>query len=379
MYLNSYIKTFGKNTFKEKRFNHVDALVLAALSYINLDLVLNKESDGSFLLKDIDLSNIDDLVKGEFDAKKNKVLLPLMMKSNRFKNIRIKNIEIVNDAKDATQFYAFCVLLEGIVYITIRGTDLTLKGWKEDVNMLLQEKVPSQNIGLKYLQKIAKQEEGNIIIAGHSKGGVVAEYAGLFCDEYTQSRITHIYSFDGPGFYNDKLTKEAEESPFRNKLIKFVPKNTVVGIMLKGTKHSYIVDAAGVGVFQHDPFNWKIDNEGKFIILKRRANISYINEKALTEWIDSLDKEDLRLVMNLMFDTFGDLNVDLVTLRDDWWNTWRKLNNQYKTLKKKEKKRLNALALRFLKINTQQTINFYKAQRNKPKQIENKQKKSPTR
>ena len=379
MYLNSYVKTFGKNTFKEKRFNHVDALVLAALSYINLDLVLNKESDGSFLLKDIDLSNIDDLVKGEFDAKKNKVLLPLMMKSNRFKNVRIKNIEIVNDAKDATQFYAFCVLLEDIVYITIRGTDLTLKGWKEDVNMLLQEKVPSQNIGLKYLQKIAKQEEGNIIIAGHSKGGVVAEYAGLFCDEYTQSRITHIYSFDGPGFYSDKLTKEAEESPFRSKLIKFVPKNTVVGIMLKGTKHSYIVDAAGVGVFQHDPFNWKIDNEGKFITLKRRANISYINEKALTEWIDSLDKEDLRLVMNLMFDTFGDLNVDLVTLRDDWWNTWRKLNNQYKSLKKKEKKRLNALALRFFKINTQQTINFYKAQRNKPKQIENKQKKSPTK
>ena len=379
MFLNSYVKTFGKNTFKEKHFNHVDALVFAALSYLNLDLVLNKESDGSFLLKDIDLSNIDDLVKGEFDAKKNKALLPLMMKSNRFKNIRIKNIEIVNDAKEVAQFYAFCILFEDIVFITIRGTDLTLTGWKEDVNMLLQDKVPSQRIGLKYLQKIAKKEEGNIVIAGHSKGGVVAEYAGLFCDEETQSRITHIYSFDGPGFYNDKLKKEAEESPHRHKLIKFVPKNAVVGIMLKGTKHSYIVDAIGVGVFQHDPFNWKINEEGKFITVKRRANISYINEKALTEWIDTLDKEDLRLVMNLMFDSFGDLNIDLISLRNDFWNSWRKLNNNYKSLNKKEKKRLNDLALRFLRINTKQAINFYKEQRNKPKQIENKQKKSPTK
>ena len=369
MYLNSYVKTFGKNTFKEKHFNHVDALALAALSYVNFDLVLNKESDGSFLLKNIDISNIEDLIKGEFDSKKNKVLLLAMMKSNRFKNIRIKNIEMVNDTKEVAQFYAFCILFEDMVFIAIRGTDLTLAGWKEDVNMLLQDKVPSQNIGLKYIQKIAKKEEGKLIIAGHSKGGVVAEYAGLFCNEETQNRITHIYSFDGPGFYNEKLTKEAEESPYKNKVIKFVPRNSVVGIMLKATKSAYIVDAAGVGVFQHDPFNWKINNDGKFVTLKRRANISYINEKALTEWIDSLDKEDLRIVMNLIFDTFGDLNIDLISLRDDWWNSWRKISHSYKVLNKIEKKRLNDLALRFLKINTKQTIAFYKP----------KQKKSPTK
>ena len=45
MFLNGYIKQFGKYTFKEKHFNHVDALVFAELSYMNFDLVINKNDE----------------------------------------------------------------------------------------------------------------------------------------------------------------------------------------------------------------------------------------------------------------------------------------------------------------------------------------------
>ena len=358
MFLNGYIKQFGKYTFKEKHFNHVDALVFAELSYMNFDLVINKNDDGSFILKNIDLSNLDELAKGEMDTKRNKIMLPLMMKSKRYQDIVIKNIYFKDSIEEEVQFYAITILFEDKIYVAYRGTDLTLRGWKEDINMILSPLIPSHTLGLNYLNKVASENEGKIIIGGHSKGGNIAEYAGLFCNEEVQERITHIYSFDGPGFYDKTLSEEVANSPYRHKIRKFVPRNAVVGLLLKGSKNARIVDAVSVGVLQHDPFNWKIDNDGKFHILKRRAMVSYISEKSLTEWIDSMDLEDFRVVINIIFDSFDSLDVDLLSIRNDFWNSWRRISKSYKSLNKIDKKRLNSLLPRFLKINVKNKFNY---------------------
>ena len=55
MYLNSYIKKFGKYTFEERPFSDVDAMALASLAMISFDEYVRET--GEVTLKDIDITN----------------------------------------------------------------------------------------------------------------------------------------------------------------------------------------------------------------------------------------------------------------------------------------------------------------------------------
>ena len=381
MYLNGYIREFGKYSFAEHPFNDVDALVLAEISYLNLDLVLNKESDGSILLKNIDLSNIDDLVKQQSDTSKNKVMLPLLMKSKRFKDLIIRDVVVTNDNNDVCQFYAMTIFFEDRYYIAFRGTDLTLRGWKEDLQMTYNKIIPGQHAANKYINSVVKKYPGKFYIGGHSKGGNLAVYAAFRVKEEHQNDLVHIYSFDGPGFSDETLLKEIEESPIYHKIIKYVPRETVVGIMLKHTKIAKIIKAKSSGVFQHDPFNWEITEEGKFKLLNRRATISLINERSLNNWLDGLSKKDLLLLTDLFFSSFEDLGTDLIYIKDHWWESFRKIQTFYKSLDKKDRNRLRDIGVALIKSNAKSTAHVLreKAQNNIKKMQEKSKVKAPVK
>ena len=53
MNINGYIRKYGSKTFKEMPFNDVDALILAELSYINIDMFI-PEGKSKIRIKDID-------------------------------------------------------------------------------------------------------------------------------------------------------------------------------------------------------------------------------------------------------------------------------------------------------------------------------------
>ena len=362
MYLNSYIREFGKYSFKERPFNDVDALVLAEISYLNLDLVLNKNEDGSILLKDIDLTNIDELVKQQSDTAKNKVMLPLLMKSKRFKDLIIKDVYFSNNNHDVCQFYAMTIFFEDKYFVSFRGTDLTLRGWKEDLLMTYRKVIPGQSAAKKYINEITNKYPEKYYIGGHSKGGNLAVYAAFTTSLENQKRLINIYSFDGPGFNDEETLKEIEESPIYHRIIKYVPKEAVVGILLKHTKIAKIIDAQSVGVFQHDPFNWKITEEGKFKIIPRRATISYISEKSLNNWLDNLSTHDLALLTDLFFNSFEDLGIDLIYIKDHWWESFKKVRNYFNLLPKKDRNRLIEIGVSLIKTNAKSTVHIFKEQ-----------------
>ena len=360
MFLNGYIRNFGKYSFKERPFNDVDALVFAEMSYLNLDLVLNKEKDGSILLGKIDLSNLDELIKQQSDALYNKVMLPLLVKSKRYRDVVIKDVSFTYDNTDACQFYAMTIFFEDRYLISFRGTDLTLRGWKEDVLMTYQNEIPGQKEAVKYVNKIAKKYDGKFYIAGHSKGGNLAVYAGYKLKEEYQDRLSHIYSFDGPGFCDDKLVENIINSPVFKRIIKCVPRQTVVGILLKHTKKAKIVESNALGVFQHDPFTWRITHEGKFKVVPRRAIISYISEKSLNNWLDTLTIDDINLMMNLFLDSFGDLSTDLLYIATHWWESVKILRTYYRSLSDENKDRLKGIGTRLIKCTAHTSINYVK-------------------
>ena len=146
------------------------------------------------MLKDPD---IETKVLMKIDLK----LFAYLLESERFKDMKIFAYENVYDVETQVQFSAITIQLDSDSYfVAFRGTDSTFIGWKEDFNMSFICPVPSQEMAVKYLDKIAKAVKGRLIVGGHSKGGNLSVYASAFCEPSVQERIDAIYNFDGPGF-----------------------------------------------------------------------------------------------------------------------------------------------------------------------------------
>ena len=104
-----------------------------------------------------------------------------MAKSMRFADMQITKYVNKINLEEEKQFGAITILMpDDTIYVSFRGTDNTLVGWKEDFNMSFREKVPSQMDAVSYLNEIARIYQNPLRIGGHSKGGNMAVYAASF-------------------------------------------------------------------------------------------------------------------------------------------------------------------------------------------------------
>lgn len=82
------------------------------------------------------------------------------------------------DAGTEEQFAALTIDTgDGARFVSYRGTDSTLVGWKEDFNMSYQTPVPAQRSAAEYLSDALRRWGGPLRLGGHSKGGNLAVYA----------------------------------------------------------------------------------------------------------------------------------------------------------------------------------------------------------
>ena len=197
------------------------------------------------------------------------------------------------DEEEEKQFSAICIFPgDNTVYISFRGTDDTLVGWKEDLNMSFQSPVPSQIEALEYLKTIAKEFDGKIRLGGHSKGGNLAVYAASFCDLEIQKRIRSVYCFDGPGFIN-KVLNDSNFGKVEARIHAFVPQSSVVGMLLGHSVKYTVVESVQTGLYQHDPYSWKVIRNN-FICLESISPESRFMDATLEEWIYSMNSEQRR-------------------------------------------------------------------------------------
>ena len=139
------------------------------------------------------------------------VLLERAAGSRRFGEMRLGCFVNDLDTERAEQFAAMAVELgDRSVYLAFRGTDDTIAGWKEDFLLGCVPEVPAQKKAADYTRRAARvYPRRHLVLGGHSKGGNLAVYAGIFCPEAVQNRITAVYSNDGPGFGESVLTLPA--------------------------------------------------------------------------------------------------------------------------------------------------------------------------
>ena len=142
-----------------------------------------------------------------------------------------------------------------------------------------------------YAQHVAKAIDLPLIVGGHSKGGNLAAYAGMFVDEATRARIQTVYNFDGPGF-NEATISSEEFGKVDMRIRTFVPQSSMIGILMWHREPFTIVRSNGVGVFQHDAYTWQIMG-GDFIKLSERTGHSHFADDTIKRWLEEL-KPDMR-------------------------------------------------------------------------------------
>lgn len=300
-----YISWRGDLSLEQSQFNEVDNLILACFSYVNLDGIPAVTKHKGIGLKKLTEEFMKLHTMKELEADKSFIrLAPFMMmemaKSVRFGKCVVRNYvnDIVTEAEQ--QFAAMEIVLEdGTSYVSFRGTDDTIIGWKEDFN-LSTGVVPAQKRAIEYLQKISEHTDGMLRVGGHSKGGNLAIYGSVMCKS-AHEKILEIYSNDGPGFSREfqELPETKEMMP---KIIRIIPEYSIIGTLLEHEKEPVIVASSSKGLLQHDGFSWEV--QGPALVRRDSLNKTALRFiEILHKWIDGMDMEQKRFLIEDLFAT----------------------------------------------------------------------------
>ena len=303
------------DTFDERGLSDVDSLVLSCLSYFRYQGDAVRSPEGAPLRDLFRAEWLEAMTHGLWDPEGLARLLALVAASPRFRDLRVS--DYVDDFDEAVekQFSACALrLLGGGAYVSFRGTDNTLVGWKEDFNMAFETGVPSQYAAIAYLGRVAPTIEGPLYLGGHSKGGNLAVCAAARCPAGVAARVARVFSHDGPGFTEEALADEVWKQ--RSGLVsKTVPRSSVIGMLFERQEDYAVVESSTAGLTQHNPFSWVVEGTG-FVRQEGLGRGASFVDKGLNEWIASMTRAEREGFVETLFsvlnaageDTFADLS-----------------------------------------------------------------------
>lgn len=304
-----YLDWRGDLDFDASPFNEVDAGILCLLSYLDFTGLVPKEFSG----ETYDIKKINSLYFGRALPPDLRVidLLRACAKTNRFSKILPYGYVSKLDGDEEKQFCGITFVLPSKkkqACIVFRGTDVTLIGWKEDFNMIFTYPVPSQEEALVYLEKATfAMRNYDLILAGHSKGGNAAIYASSLCSKRAYNRLSCIYTFDSPGFDKDLVDTSIFSRP-AEKTKSYLPKDSIIGLLMESSTPFSVVESDAFGFMQHDIFSWELQN----INFKRVEGLSSFSKnakKTITKWLELLDLNQRRDFVNSLFRILEECNI----------------------------------------------------------------------
>lgn len=329
-----YLAWRGDVSLQDSPFNEVDGMILARLSYAPFQLVMTEgiQQNGTVLQnRDLvrehyyELSMVMQQLIGHPDIKKEVLditdirLFDALSNSNRFKNLYIGNFVDMYDREKEIQFSGFVVKIAEKRYCVVyRGTDNTLIGWKEDLNMGFICPIPSQILAKDYLEDFALHVKGELVIAGHSKGGNLAAYAAAFCEEKIQKRIGTVYNYDGPGFDDSVLETDGYQRICK-KIKTYVPQGSLVGMLLGHKEEHQVVHSSELfGPIQHDVYSWEILGP-KFVYEDGVNSTSLYVDHAMKDWLSNMDKTQRERFVEAAFSLISETpDKTLAGIRENW-------------------------------------------------------------
>lgn len=302
-----YISWRGDLSFSAAPFNEIDSLILCQISYLNFDRLLKtrdfKDRRSLSQLAYEFNSSPDFAARCETGVLINRLTVQLLFdaaSSVRFGGIEAAGYVSVIDKKKEEQFSALTYLLpDKTAFVSFRGTDDSIIGWKEDFNLAVMEEVPSQTDAKNYLEEAAKSIARPFRIGGHSKGGNLAIYAAANSCEQTKLRIIEIFNNDGPGFPESKI----EASCFHEiipLIHSFYPQFSIIGMLFNYAGQYSVVKSSKKGLMQHDPFSWNLKGNS-FELIDGFDKASSFFHNTFNTWINSLEKSQRELFVETLF------------------------------------------------------------------------------
>jgi len=301
-----YLEWRGDLSLAKSEFNIVDNLILAVLSYVPFDGIVSEKitAHGISVEEAGRQFAFLDPAKLPIRDPKDIELLKALAASKRFGPMTLSGYVNKTDYETEKQFSAITINTgDKMSFISFRGTDLTLVGWKEDFNMSFQTPVPSQEEAVRYLEGAAKNIHGKIRVGGHSKGGNLAVYASAFCKNSVQNRIQTVFNNDGPGF-NAGIIGMKGFTNVQERLFAFVPQSSIIGMLMEHSEQYTIINSTQTGILQHDPYSWSVIGTD-FVRVETVTNESLFIDKTMKEWIGKMDRSQRELFCDALFSIIG--------------------------------------------------------------------------
>lgn len=316
-----YLKWRGDLPLAEIPINDIDSLIFSRLSYLPFDGIVPAQFDSEITLA----AAAEEILQRE-DAEEQVIMkmdLPFLKEvanCQRFSKLGLCGYTNQVDPDAEKQFAALVIRMgPQSSYISYRGTDLSLAGWKEDFNMSFCTPVPAQVDAVRYLNDAARSLPGRLYVGGHSKGGNLAVYAAAFCRPEVQDRLTFIHNHDGPGFDSGVL-KSGGYQRVRKKIKTFIPQSSAVGMLLQHEEDYYVIRSTQVGLMQHDLFSWEVQRD-QFIYLDEVTEHSRFLDHTLKTWLAQLSPEQREQFVDTLFSILEETNAS--TLKELTLN-WHK-------------------------------------------------------
>lgn len=303
MELFDYLKWRNDVSLRAAPFNEIDNVLLSYLAYADFGELLHEPkrhvSIETCLKRFCEKHDMAEVRESKHFIERAPLLLEEMVRGARFRGTKVAHFREVFDKEKVQQFAALVFLLpDGTRYVSFRGTDSSITGWKEDFLMSITAETEGAKEAVSYLNDVAASVDGDFILGGHSKGGNFAMYAAAFCEDAVKGRIRKVYNNDGPGF-REEIVRSAAYRELLPKITNIVPQTSIIGRLLSNEAAHTVVKSTAAGIFQHDVTTWEVTKD-KFVRVEPDAFSDFV-EKSLGTWLETMDDEARKSLVETVF------------------------------------------------------------------------------
>lgn len=278
-----YVRWRGDLTLDRDPFNSLDAGLFAAFAYLPFDPSVKGHTLEAATKR---------LIQKKTLIHSDKLEAELVNLSNRYKNMHFLDWSHLSQKKPPVQFTAMTIELDSeTILVAYRGTDGSMVGLNEDVDMSYQPEIFGQSVAADYLDKMAQAyPDKKIYTVGHSKGGNFAAYALYAASPSLQDRVIKAYSFDGPGFMKE-MYNQIEFQRVIPKMMTYVPEGSIFGMMLDHPERVIVVKSRMKHLMkQHNPLHWEVARNS-FVMAPGLSNASRIIRSTFISWNTKIPRE----------------------------------------------------------------------------------------
>ena len=307
-----YLKWRGDLDFKASPFNAVDNVILAFLSYLDMDEVFCGVRKG----QRIPFSEAVDAYFASHTEKEIKNATPPFneipglareaSRTVRYGSLMVSDYINIIDTKAEEQMAAMLFWPDdSFVYAAFRGTDSTIVGWKEDFALSYLTETPGQRHAVEFLNDVFSFAENavnalpRLYVGGHSKGGNLAVYASAFAEPSIRKRIHTVFSNDGPGFREEIIHNPAylEILP---KIVSIIPESSLIGGLLDSHADNQIIKSSENGIRQHNAMSWEV--LGTDFVRAERSVMGRFFDESVHSWLSGITDAERAAFTDSLFE-----------------------------------------------------------------------------